>query len=306
MKQSTKKELYKVTWENIAPPYKDYEYFMHCENYPFPHNAVTFNLVNAWWLIEAATLVYAEEDFVRDRFLKANLKEVRYFSGEKTQCFVARNADFIIVAFRGTELRQCEGCSDFRNVVADIKADVDIRLVDSGRKGKVHKGFNDGLDEVWKELYSYLKGIHREGRTVWMTGHSLGAALATLAAYRYGRVQGLYTFGSPRVGDKEFKKDFKVRAYRIENNNDIVCKVPPPGLYCHVGELRYIDSNGSIHPDLIRWKRWIDEIKGHLKNALYSFRLGVGLRGLVPDAIKDHVPVLYAIHIWNNLLKNEA
>lgn len=306
MKQSMKKKLYKVTWENIAPPYKDYEYFKYCDNYPFPYNAFTFNLINAWWLIEAATLVYAEEDFVRDRFLKAKLPEVKYLSGESTQCFVASNADFIIVAFRGTESRLREGCKDFRDIIADVKADADIRLVESGCKGKVHKGFNDGLNEVWEELHSYVKSIHRDNRKVWITGHSLGAALATLAAYRYGDVQGLYTFGSPRVGDKEFKNDFKIRAFRFENNNDIVCKVPPSGLYSHVGESRYIGSNGSIYSGLSKWKRWLNEMKGYLMNALYSFRSGVGLKGLVPDAIKDHVPVLYAIHIWNNLPNSEA
>ncbi|MGA1840309.1 MAG: lipase family protein [bacterium] len=303
MKQSLKKNIYKVTWENMAPPYKDYEYFAHCDNYPFQYNADKFNLINAWWLIEASTLVYAEEDFVREQFSKAKLKDVRYFTGEDTQCFVAGNADFAIVAFRGTELRQCKGCKDFHNIIADIKTDLKIKPVDSGGKGKVHKGFNDALDKVWEKLCSHIEDLHKQGKTVWMTGHSLGAALATLASYRYGKVQGLYAFGSPRVGNREFKNDFKIRAYRFENNNDIVCKVPPPGLYFHVGELRYIGSNGLIYSNVTPGKRWMDEMKGRLMNVLYSFsfRHGGGIFRLVPDAMKDHVPVLYAIHIWNNL-----
>jgi pimeloyl-ACP methyl ester carboxylesterase len=187
------------------------------------------------------------------------------------------------------------------DIVNDIKADADIRLVDSGKKGKVHKGFSDALDEVWQDLHVYVKGLQNEGRTVWITGHSLGAALATLAAYRYEDVQGLYTFGSPRVGNEDFVKDFHVTAYRFENNNDIVCKVPPPlpGLYAHIGKLKYIDNKGRIHDDISLWKRWKDAVEGRFKKSMSALHLG--FQGLVPDAIKDHVPVLYAIHIWNSL-----
>ena len=68
-----------------------------------------------------------------------------------------------------------------------------------------------------------------------MTGNSLGAALATLAADRYGNVQGVYTFGSPKVGNDVFKEKFIVKTYSIVNNKDIVTRVPPPGIYKHVG-----------------------------------------------------------------------
>jgi predicted lipase len=68
-------------------------------------------------------------------------------------------------------------------------------------------------------------------------GHSLGAALATLAADRLPDVQGLYTFGSPRVGDKGFQAHFRVKAYRLVNGKDIVPTVPGEGPFRHVGEL---------------------------------------------------------------------
>ncbi len=303
MNNSIKKELYKVTWDNIAPPYKDYAYFDDCQHYPFHYDTDSFNIVNAWWLIEAATLSYAEEDFVKMRFQKAGLPEVEYFTGKSTQCYVAHNNDFVIVAFRGTESRKREGKDDIRDIVEDIKADADIRLVDSGKKGKVHRGFNEALDEIWDELSAYIHDLHNKGRDVWITGHSLGAALATLAAFRFHPVKGLYTFGSPRVGDSGFCKNYPVTSYRFENNNDIVCKVPPPmpGLYSHVGKLKYIGSDGIIHDDIGTWKRWIDGMEGRFRNAFGMVRRG--MKGVVPDAIKDHVPVLYAIHIRNNLVR---
>ncbi len=201
-----------VTLDTIAPPYLKYRYFEGCKERPFRPRATTFDMRNAWWLIEASTLVYAELKFVAQQFRKAGLKEVRFFEGRKTdtQAYAASNDDFAIVAFRGTEIRRRTGKADFRNVLADLATDAKIRLVDSGHGGRVHEGFKKALDEIWEKggLFQYIKNISsKNGRKlpVWFTGHSLGGALATLAAACYGDVRGLYTFGSPRVGDAEFK-----------------------------------------------------------------------------------------------------
>ncbi|MCK7478059.1 MAG: lipase family protein [Candidatus Moduliflexus flocculans] len=77
-------------------------------------------------------------------------------------------------------------------------------LTDWTNGSKVHRGFKSALEEVWDDLFPYLKALQGRGCRIWMTGHSLGAALATLAADRYGEVQGVYTFGSPRVGNGRF------------------------------------------------------------------------------------------------------
>lgn len=297
------KILPQISWETIAPPYLNYHYFNGSDAYPFRYNANLFDMVNAWWLIEASTLTYAPEDFVNEKFAGAGMTAVRYFSGPSTQCYVADNENFVIVAFRGTEIR-ADRKSDFKNIIADLQTDFEILLVDSGQGGRVHKGFKQALDEVWESggLLDYIRSKDTPNRTIWFTGHSLGAALATLAADRYGKLQGLYTFGSPRVGDMAFKDDFYVNTYRFVNNNDLVARVPPPGLYHHVGELRYIDSKGVIHDNSTRWERIVDAIRGQ---ALYVFnalgQIRSGFLGFTPDDIVDHVPTLYATHIWNNI-----
>jgi predicted lipase len=183
-------------------------------------------------------------------------------------------------------------------------ADADLFLTDSGQGGKVHKGFKEALDEVWEKagLLDYIRSKDTSNRSVWFTGHSLGAGLATLAADRYGNVRGLYTFGSPRVGDIDFKSDFHISTYRIVNNNDVVTRVPPAGLYYHVGDLKYIDNKGLIHDNTCRWERVTDAIRreiAYLFNSMGQIRSGFG--ALVPDDIVDHVPTLYATHIWNNI-----
>jgi len=287
-----KKELPAITWRNISPPYRDYAYFTNAAAYPFRYRRDGFDRVNAWWLIEAATLVYAEEAFVRTEFGKVGLEQVRFFDGGSTRCVVAGNRDFVIVAFRGTEIRRREGRHDYRNIIGEIVSNLDIKPVSWDMGGRVHRGFRNALDAVWKKegLGKHVRHLVESGRPVWITGHSLGAALAVLAAHRSKGIRAVYTFGSPRIGDAVFKKSYQVTTCRIVNHRDIVARLPPAGPYHHVGEPRYIDHRGRIHrrPGPFR------------KNAADT---GVpGRPARIPGGLKDHVPVLYAVHLWNRLV----
>jgi len=303
MVQLIKKELVEITVDNLAPPYKDYEFFKNCDKLPFRYQANIFDMVNAWWLIEASTLVYAEPDFVTEKFKQnAGFTDVKFFENKATQCFVANNEKFAIVVFRGSEARLREGDSDPGYIFADWMANFNFLPEAWDQGGNVHRGFKAALLEVWTDLEDYVSNLQKNNLKIWITGHSLGAALATLAADRYGNVQGLYTYGSPRVGDQDFRKDFNVNTYRFVNNSDIVTKVPPPGMYCHVGELKYIDSEGIIHDNTNRWERWSDEIQGKFNNVFNA--LGQARKGFTEvllEPIVDHVPTLYATHIWNNI-----
>jgi len=94
---------------------------------------------------------------------------------------------------------------------------------------------------------------------VWFTGHSLGAALATLAASRY-QTAGVYTFGSPLVGNQSFAAAFNAvfhdgagsRSFRYVNDHDVVTQVPPGplafphGRFTHVDEPRGISRDGNV------------------------------------------------------------
>lgn len=300
------KEIPDITWKNIIPPFKDHVYFQYGEQRPFESLANGYSPVNAWWLSEAALLAYADEAFVQPRFLSAGFDRVWFFSGPSTQCYLAVAADFATVVFRGTESDLQGEHSGLAQFVADLKADLDIRLVDWDKGGKVHSGFHNALDEIWVDLLAQLRKIHTQNRSVWVTGHSLGAALATLAAGRYGQVQGLYTFGSPRVGDRNFKAGFQIPTFRFANNNDVVCQVPPSP-YVHVGQMRYIDRQGSIHTQVAPNRRWVDEIRGHLDGVMESLRHSdMGLAALLPDGLRDHTPLLYALHCWNDLVRGQG
>ena len=304
--KSAKKEIPRITFKNLSPPYKNYDYLQGYRVYPFEVEATSFSLINAWWLAEISTLVYADEDFVKARFSRAGLPKVKFFDKLSTQCYVANNDKFAIVAFRGSEIWKKREKFDLNKMLADLRADVDIRLTDWPPGGKVHRGFKEALEEVWLELLPYIRQLDRKGCKIWMTGHSLGAALATLSADRYDNVQAVYTFGSPRVGNQVFKEKFDINTYRVVNNDDIVSRVPPPGTYIHVGELKFIDSEGYVGDHLIEKEYPIekqpDERYGQ-KNT--SRQKKNSFAGFVPSAFRDHVPLLYAIHLWNNIIENE-
>lgn len=292
-----------ITWGNMAPPFKDHIYFQHHQHFPFQPDMGTFNPVNAWWMSEASLIAYTQEEFATPCFHAAGLNNVRFFTGHSTQCYVAANDEFAIVAFRGTECGINQGPEVLAQFIADLSVDIDIRWVDGPGGGKIHKGFDDGLSEIWSDLLPHLKSLVRNGRKLWLTGHSLGGALAALTAARYHDIQGLYTFGAPRLGNRDFVSGYPMTNFRIINNNDIVPHLPIYP-YVDLGELHYIDSNGALHLSIGAWQRLKDEIRGHINCVVENIRnLDQGWTATLAEGLKDHTPLLYALHLWNHLIK---
>jgi triacylglycerol lipase len=295
-----------ITWRNMAPPFMMHPYFQYAEVFPFEGRSEQFSLINAWWLSEAALLAYAEEEFARPRFEAAGFDDVRFINGFSTQCYVAAARETAVVAFRGTECGLDRGPEALWQFLADLSADLDIRWVDASGDGRIHRGFRDGLDEVWQDLQPLLEKLAAGERNLWFAGHSLGGALALLAAARMepvSKVQGVYVFGAPRIGDKAFAKGYAPRAFGFLNNNDVVPRLPTFP-YADLGELRYIDSSGIIHKDISRWQQWMDAVQGHVQCLVENLRhWKYDLAASLPDGIKDHTPLLYALHMWNNLIR---
>ncbi len=301
--RSLRKNVPHITWKNISPPFEDYSYFDNVKQFPFDYKSTLYNPANAWWLAEASTLVYSNEEFTSGRFGKAGLKQVVFFDAKSTQCYVASNDKFALVVFRGSEIWKKKEKFDADKVFADLMADVDIRLVEWAGGGKVHRGFKTALDEVWNDLNRHLEKLHRKGLKIWFGGHSLGAALATLAADRYPHAAGVYTIGSPRVGNSDFRDQYRIQNYRIVNNRDLVTRVPPRGIYHHVGELRFLDDSGVVHRQLLNAKKAVRDIPNEPRdNYETDENFRGGLQGLVPDAIRDHNPLLYTVLLWNHLI----
>ncbi len=162
-----------------------------------------------------------------------------------TQAVIVSTRSAVVVAFRGTEPKKLQ----------DLLTDVKFRQVDlpseEGR-GAVHRGFHDAFTPVWDKVRGVL--AKHGGKKVFITGHSLGGALAVVLAARLvasGQdVEGLHTFGQPRVGDPTFARWLAQNVhhfYRWRNNNDIVTRMPPGHWgYEHSGHQRYFNRRGNL------------------------------------------------------------
>ena len=131
-----KKSVPAITLKNLSPPYLDHLYFQNSEFAPFKPGAAAFSRINAWWLAEASTLVYADETFARQRFAEAGFQRVVFFDRSGTQGFIASHEHFALIAFRGSEIWKRNERFDPTQVFADLKTNIDIRLTDWDRGAK--------------------------------------------------------------------------------------------------------------------------------------------------------------------------
>jgi hypothetical protein len=83
-----------------------------------------------------------------------------------------------------------------------------------------------------------------------------------------------------------------------------VARLPPPGFYAHVGEPRFIDYEGSIRDRPTRSAPAFSPCGGECGEKIYLEKNNLPKTPVfVPDAVIDHVPLLYAVLIWNNLVE---
>ncbi len=117
--------------------------------------------------------------------------------------------DAVIVAFRGTS-------TDSDGNRADLYTDLDnrVKLVKvNNREVGIHQGFWTAANSVYPEiLQRVVTEVDQHNKKVWLTGHSLGGAMAMVTAFRLQYqsgipVQGLVSYGAPRVGNDWFYKE---------------------------------------------------------------------------------------------------
>jgi triacylglycerol lipase len=241
-----------TTWSDLLRPGDASTFFDRNPLPAFDPTANGYSASNAWWLAELCRLVYRHdvgEDKprtpLRSTFLaQAGLRQRAFFNSVKTgtQGFLVESIQtplFAALVFRGTE--------DARDFLTDLKA---IREPIGNGGAKVHEGFVEALDSVWKD--QVVPELEKITSPIFFTGHSLGAALATLATARR-RPTATYTFGSPLVGNDAFVRSLaETSIYRIVDGSDEVTKLPPEDLgYQHVGELHHLTAPPTSGFDLL-------------------------------------------------------
>jgi hypothetical protein len=309
------------------PPEKsDYTYFERAGECPY----LASDLTRSAWGADAAMLAYAHfgdkpmpmVDF--NAYLdSASLTErtlIGDWNASGTQGFFAANDGFAILAFRGTELRD----------KVDQEDDADLLLVPEpdyrtgeGHSGPalghfslvehlfappclVHQGFRRALNRVWEQVHGCVTA-YRQGwpkAEICFTGHSLGAALATLAFTRFGDPDSsLITFGSPRVGNQAYRDRVLSTqgkgVFRYVNLNDAVAHVPLESfLYRHApADCLRFDENGILGPDDSTFMGDCDALRAAVEGAVMDLTKLDTVDA--PIGVVDHSPARYCIRLWN-------
>lgn len=185
-----------------------------------------------------------------------------------TQCWLFWNEakQKLVIAFRGTEQTQWKDmATDAQLAQTTIEHDEgELRTCSEtsadDEKIWVHSGFLNAYLSVKNEVVELVNQVCRQANwTIYVTGHSLGGALATCCAYdlamrnKQGRAMWsdieCYTFGSPMVGGKAFIESFDAiipNCWRVVNENDAVSLVPRMMGYAHVGKKVLLCKDGTV------------------------------------------------------------
>ncbi len=184
---------------------------------------------------------------------------------------VEGEASYVVIAFRGTEQK----VSDW---LTDAKA-----LPKVEGETKIHSGFHQALmeetDATGKTALQRVKDIldspaakdgSGESLPIFITGHSLGGALALLTTRQAAsNVNGAcYTFGGPRVANYEYFQGIKTPVFRVVNSSDIVPRVPPGAGMTVI--LRLVQGLSwlagpvpSVSQLLDKLEGWLDRLNGY-------------------------------------------
>ncbi len=254
--------------------------------FPLSSSTDGFNIGNALACCLASQAAYLPPELIPKIVIDEwGFVDYRRINGNNIQGFVAANDEYTLIAFRGSEAH-----------VNDWNDNLDAGFVPGpfNEGDRLHRGFAQGFLQILPEIESRLKAFKRPGSALFLTGHSLGAALATLTAasfYKEGRsLHSIYGFGSPRVGCRRFRNSYEIRdrkrTFRVVNQHDIITRIPPRFLrYRHVGLLRYLDGAGNIHDDPDFWKRMLIYIdpKGRSSSDYIN-----AIIDRFPESVDDH------------------
>jgi hypothetical protein len=154
-------------------------------------------------------------------------------------------------------MRGSEACLVFRGTLvtnlSNWRLNFDMRRRESG----LHQGFARAWEALEPAVRQWLDGLPARPVALTLTGHSLGGAMAVVAAdslrtlYPIGRV---ITFGSPRLASPEFAEAYvrsglEAMTRRYIHQTDLVPRIPPAGMFQHVGAAYFITREGTIVPD---------------------------------------------------------
>lgn len=269
------------------------QYFKGWKNVEFQTDSKNYDSQVAWWLAQCSQLSYENKITIATELRAANFDHVMFFDASGTQAFLAKHpgvngkGKFAVLAFRGTEQDSIDVLTDINFVTRlfpnenllekpSQEAEAIQKKPKKAKKLYAHGGFLQGIQNVWgSALRQEIQNIFPEavwkgtpgisealcqlepGVSLYFTGHSLGGALATLAAYKALFYQSsveltaLYTFGSPRTVQRPLAeaidRELSGKLYRVVNSIDVIPRLPPriPVIlnFHHINTLIYFTQN---------------------------------------------------------------
>lgn len=279
----------------------------HQPVWKFEAHATSLSLENAWWLCNIAQLAYCDASaglpdlkkwglslkaFIDDRDADdSGCKQIK-----DTRCFIVSSDCAVILAFAGIS----PGHSP-RPLVDGYRKPVDFP-----GKGRAHAGFFGALNGTcWEKIVSVLLRPALKMRPLWITGHGLGGALATIAAARLNP-HGLYTFASPKVGDSKFCAAFKhSNSQRFVYCSDWMTRLPGKERpdFLHVDTLQYLNAAGDLLENPAPEYRRRDSFRARLFYPVNHCPVPFFGQKLFSRRYADHCIENYRYGIWKALTR---
>jgi triacylglycerol lipase len=289
----------------------------------FSADAPDFTLENAKAMMWLSQLAYETDDgkkikrILEQRF---GLEVLDFDTNEILDGLFRRKACFIVASGHGATFVAFAGTDPLKpqDIITDLSAI------------PTSEGLHRGFDKAVQSVRSRVEDAIRKGgvQPLFFTGHSLGGALATIAAMRARddnfQVTAVYTFGGARAGDQQFFNryglDLRNRTFRLVHGKDIVPSVPPSsrggllgsllGDFHHVGRLLHCQqrstfagpaptSSGGNEPDdfVVAGFNALLNIVGHMPSLKLLEQLDPRTlddpNNDLPEQIRDHVPASY-------------
>ena len=207
---------------------------------------VDFNKQEALTFAYLSNLAYEDYSVVQQQLPSYGFNaEMEFNKGSitaKTVGFIASNDTSVVVAFRGTVL------TSFRNILTD--AWFEKGPIFPGSPVEAHSGFVSALKLVYDDIVYFLQ-MFLSGKNLYITGHSLGGALASLLRYRlvqdgvYSSSPIQYVYGCPPVGEHTFAESF---------NKDFSNTITIPGDFFSSGILlRFFERDDLFKPNEVKY-----------------------------------------------------
>lgn len=260
-------------------------------------------------------------------FIKSEFEKLCFLDNDITDTQVAIWRDArrkrVVIAFRGTEQTKWK---DLQTDLMLVPVGLNPERIggDFKEEVQVHSGFLSAYDSVRIRIISLLKMAigyidyvaEREDKWhVYVTGHSLGGALATLLAIELASSQlakrgaitvSMYNFGSPRVGNKKFADVYnqKVKdSWRVVNHRDIIPTVPRLMGYCHVAHPVYLAA-GEVENIDFQKDGYHGEVIGEATPDILVSRFMKGEKELVEQILQTEIKLFNAIRDGSALMQH--